>query len=347
VISFVTSISLAKLKAIIQFLSIMRLDTNNPWLTKPNHSDLIALPTHSIWASIAGPIRLPNAPLLIFFTGGGCCCAIYIKLQEQLSRHVRVLFYDRAGNDRSTLPPPTSPTGQKDRYAQDTANDLTQVLSLTNLGPPYIPMGHSYGGIPARCFFSLHPSSISGMILLDVATELTLALYPRVPPEEFVALAEYVDYEAVSHLKRESGMSDAEWEYALAAQARCEEATRREDTHLSADRLARERQIESQALGDTPLSVLRFEPKRDLSVVYDEAVKRGYGTEEQREKVRIFVDSWGLFHEQLQKIQFGLSRDVEYRYYGDCGHDLPIRRPEVVVDEVRRLLERVGRRGRV
>jgi pimeloyl-ACP methyl ester carboxylesterase len=325
----------------------MRLDSNNPWLTKFNHSGLIDLPTHSIWASISGPIRLPNAPLLIFFTGGGAASAVYIKLQQQLNPHVRVLFYDRTSNDQSTLLPPTSPTGGKDRYAQDTAQDLTQVLSLTDLAPPYIPMGHSYGGIPARCFFALHPSSICGMLLLDVATELTLALYPRVPPEEFVALAEHVDYEELTHLREESGMSDAEWAYALAAQARCAEATRREDTHASADRLAHLHQIETQALGCKPLSIVRFEPMQNLKVVYDEAVKRGLGTEEQREKVRVFIERWGLYHEQLQKVQVGLSGDVEYRYYEEWGHDAPLRRPGigVVVEEVRKLLERIEKRS--
>jgi hypothetical protein len=186
------------------------------------------------------------------------------------------------------------------------------------------------------------------MLLLDVATELTLALYPRVPPEEFVALAEHVDYEELTHLQEESGMSDAEWAHAIAAQKSCAEATRREDTHASADRLAHLRQIETQAMGCKPLSIVRFEPTRNLKVVYDEAVRRGLGTEEQREKVRVFIEKWGLYHEQLQKVQVGLSGDVEYRYYGEWGHDAPLRRPGigVVVEEVRKLLERIEKRSR-
>ena len=40
--------------------------------------------------------------------------------------------------------------------------------------------------------------------------------------------------------------------------------------------------------------------------------------------------------------RWGLSNDWVFRYLGEWGHDLPIRRPAMVVDEVRGLLERMG-----
>lgn len=319
----------------------MRLDSGNPWLTKPHHSALVPLPTHSLWASIAGRIRLPNAPLLIFFTGGGACCAIYIKLFQLLAPHVRVLFYDRAGLDQSTMPPRAPNAPPKDYFAQDHAKDLAKLLSITQLEPPYVLMGHSYGGIPMRCFFSLMPDAVAGMVCVDVATELMLALNPRIPPYELEALAEHVDYEAVTHLQEDSGMSDAEWARALAGQANCAEGTSREDNHGSADRLAHEFQIERQALGERPLLVLRYHATKNYQVIYDEAVKGGHGTEEQRRKVREFLDRAALYHEQLERALLGMSSDAEYRYNGEWGHDVPIRQAGVVVEEVKRLLERV------
>jgi pimeloyl-ACP methyl ester carboxylesterase len=322
----------------------MRLDSTNPWVTQPSHSALVSLSTHSLHASISGPIRLPNAPLLIFFTGGGACCAIYIKLQQLLSQHYRVLFYDRAGNDQSTLPPPRS-NGDDKIYAQDIARELVQLLSITQLKPPYIPIGHSYGGIPARCFFALNPSAVAGMVLLDTATELTLALFPRIPPPELESLIENLDWNAATHFREDSNMTDEEYEYATGAQERCIEATKRQDTHTSAHRLAHEHQIDNQALGSRPLSVLRFHARHDYQVLYDAAVKNGDGTEEERASVRAYLEKYGLYHEQIIRAQCGLSSDVEYKYIGEWGHDLPCRKPEVLVDEIRKLVERVKRKN--
>lgn len=318
----------------------MLLDSSNPWLTKPEHSALVSLGTHSLWASIAGPIRLPNAPLVVFFAGGGAPCALYIKLFQQLSQHVRVFFHDRGGHDQSTLPPPKD--GEDNNvYAQDIARDLARLLSITQLEPPYIPMGHSYGGIPARCFFSLNPSAIAGMMLLDCATEMVLALHPRVPPVELEVMSENIDYEEATHFIEESGMTEKEWKYALEAVERCAEGVKRQDTHTSAHRLAHEFQIDNQVMGSKPLSVLRFHATHDYQVVYDAGVKLGNGTDEQRAAARAFIDKFGLYHEQLQRATCRLSRNTSYNYYGECGHDLPMRRPAIVVDELKKLLERI------
>jgi pimeloyl-ACP methyl ester carboxylesterase len=320
----------------------MLLSTENPWITEPNFSGSVSLSTDTfLWASVSGPIRLPNAPLLIFFTGGAASCAIYVQLQEQLSKHVRVLFYDRAGYDLSTLPPKKSPEVEKDIFAQDTARDLFELLSITDLGPPYILMGHSYGGIPARCFLSLNPSMVTGMVLLDTATEMLLAMHKRLPPYEFEAVAHNVDYEAITNLKEESAMTDEQWDYAMEAQTRTIEQFGREDTHASATKLAHEHQFEERVLGSTPLTVLEFHATKDLQVRYDAGVKNGDGTEEQRCVVRDFIESFDLFHDQIIRAQCRMSWNVEFTYYADCGHDLPIRRPGVVVEEVKKLLERV------
>lgn len=237
--------------------------------------------------------------------------------------------------------PPRSPSApEKDRFAHDSANDLTALLEITELEGPYVLVGHSYGGIALRCFFSLQPEHVVGVVLLECATALMLALYPRLPPPEFDRLSEHVDYEAIAHLKEESGMSDAEWNYALEAQSLCR-GFQREDTHDSARRLAGEYQISKRVMGDRPLSVVRFDFARDFEIVYNEAVRKGYESEEEREKVRAYIDGCKVFHEQLQRAQLRLSRDAEFVAYLETGHDTPIRRPKVVVEVVKRLLKRV------
>ena len=89
------------LTTVVPSTSTMRVQTtSNPWHTLPHHSALTSIGTHSLWASVSGPIRTPNSPLLIFFTGAGASVALYTKLQQALSSHIRCLFYDRAGYDQ-------------------------------------------------------------------------------------------------------------------------------------------------------------------------------------------------------------------------------------------------------
>lgn len=118
---------------------------------------------------------------MIFITGAGGASAIHVKLQQRLTPYIRCLFYDRAGYDRSTLPPLDSENGDK-IVADDTARDLTNLLAATGLEPPYLLVAHSFGGIIARTFLAHHndnPTTIAGMLLFDTATELMLRLSSR------------------------------------------------------------------------------------------------------------------------------------------------------------------------
>ncbi|PYH87501.1 alpha/beta-hydrolase, partial [Aspergillus ellipticus CBS 707.79] len=83
-------------------------------------------------------------------------------IQSLLSPHARVYSYDRAGYGLSTpspLPPPT---------ARNRISELTSLLTTANIPPPYILVGHSYGGVLIREFLRVHTSTnVVGMVLLD------------------------------------------------------------------------------------------------------------------------------------------------------------------------------------
>jgi pimeloyl-ACP methyl ester carboxylesterase len=294
-------------------------------------------------------MRRDHDPLLIFFTGAGGAAALYVKLQQQLSPYIRCLFYDRAGYDRSTLPPLDESLG-KQVVATDSARDLQKLLKETGLQPPYLLVAHSFGGILLRTFLQQdlsNPEIVQGVLLFDTATELMLSpLFPRVPPLELHAVAKNVDVEALTHLQRDSGMSDEEWEYAITASARCERALGFEDTHRSAYELAMWRQLDKQVFGQGKLTVVQCKMVRDYQLLYDEGVRLGDGTEEERAAVRAFIEKWRAFHGQIARAQCGLGKEVKFMYFEDWGHDLPIRRPAMVVEEVRGLLLRMGFDGK-
>ncbi|KAF3004754.1 hypothetical protein E8E13_000620 [Curvularia kusanoi] len=277
-------------------------------------------------------------------TGAGASSAVYVKLRKALSEHVRILFYDRAGYDRSTLPPMPSLLNGK-IYAMDTALDLTKLLKATHLEPPYILMGHSYGGIPARSFLEIHkdsPDTVSGMILCDTATEIMLQFFAHIPDKNLEAVAKNVNWETLTNLKEESGMSDAEWDYAMSAQARTMKAAALEDTHASGHALALCEQFKYQTLGDRALLVMRFNMASDFQRRFDEGVRLGDGTKEEREKAKKFILLTRLYHEQIARAQCRLSTNAVYKEFEQYGHEAPIRQYAFVAQEIRDFLDRIA-----
>lgn len=50
-------------------------------------------------------------------------------------------------------------------------DDLRAVLDAAELEPPYVLMGHSWGGLVARLFAHRHPEQVAGIVLVDATHE--------------------------------------------------------------------------------------------------------------------------------------------------------------------------------
>jgi alpha/beta hydrolase fold len=92
-----------------------------------------------------------------------------------ISRTTRVCTYDRAGDGASdrrprTVTPVTTATQ---------ANELHTLLGAIGVGPPYVLVGHSYGGMVVRGFAAEHPSEVDGMVLIDSSSEPEIRVYER------------------------------------------------------------------------------------------------------------------------------------------------------------------------
>jgi pimeloyl-ACP methyl ester carboxylesterase len=82
------------------------------------------------------------------------------RVFPEISKHARVLVYDRAGLGQSDPPP-------KVRTADTAARDLHAVLSQAKVAPPYVLVGHSAGGFIVRMYAHLYPNEVAGVVLVE------------------------------------------------------------------------------------------------------------------------------------------------------------------------------------
>jgi pimeloyl-ACP methyl ester carboxylesterase len=118
-----------------------------------------------------------GSPTVVLEAGFGGDVKSWRWVQPQLGRTTRTCSYNRAGiNGSSEIP------GVHD--ANDEIRDLERLLDRAKIRPPYVLVGHSYGGLLVRLFAGRHPDDVAGIVLLDsahpdYATRMEAALPPR------------------------------------------------------------------------------------------------------------------------------------------------------------------------
>ena len=231
-------------------------------------------------------------------------------------------------------------------WAEDSASELHRLMQAINVQPPYVLAAHSYGGIIARTYYGLFPGNVAGMALLDTNTELLQQCLSPIPPPAYRKVTADVDQDELTHLREASGMTDEEWEAAVAAVVRTRPANADEVTHDSGRQLARRMQVDSRAMGDKPLLVTGSNMVGEWRLCFNEGVKLGAGTEEERREAEWWVESAELFCAQVQRVQLCLSRNAEFVGFEDVGHDFPVSVPERTAEVVKKLLDMVEQQQR-
>lgn len=298
---------------------------------------LFSIGSHRLFLEVRGIVRTPGEPLVIFLVGAGDVAASYRAVERLISRFTSMVLYDRSGLGRSD-------DGPRPPSATTAAEELHQLLTMANLHPPLLLVGHSYGGIIAREYLDAYPDSVAGMVLVDASTERQPELFSN-PNLDIPAVLGNLRFAQVTGLRDAARLSRDEWRTRAAHIARGSTTERAEGLALAevCQSLARKNQYQSQPLGERPLSVICCRGVDDYRRIYEAGIRAGNGTEPQRVAFRDLLERWEAMNGEMQRDQLQLSAVHRYVSLPDCGHHIHLIRPDVLAQEIQWVKERIAR----
>jgi len=115
-----------------------------------------------------------GGPVVILDSGLGGFSLEWLSIQRALSDKVKICAYDRAGYGWSDFGPPPRTTKQ-------IAYELHALLENAELPPPYILVGHSFGGYNIQYFAKIFPELVSGLLFVDASHPEQTERLPNIP----------------------------------------------------------------------------------------------------------------------------------------------------------------------
>lgn len=106
--------------------------------------------------------RGSGAPTVVFDAGLGGSALEWVLVRAALGDTTRVCLYDRAGYGASDV-------GANPRSSSRIANELFLLLDGAGEQPPYILVGHSFGGYNMQLFARRYPYLTAGLVLVDAS----------------------------------------------------------------------------------------------------------------------------------------------------------------------------------
>ncbi len=90
---------------------------------------------------------------------------------QEVAKFARVCTYDRPGTTVNPGETSRSSAVRMPRTALDAVRDLHGLLLAAHITPPYIMVGHSFGGLFVRLYAAEYPKEIRGLVLDDALAE--------------------------------------------------------------------------------------------------------------------------------------------------------------------------------
>lgn len=105
-----------------------------------------------------------GSPAVVIEAGAGSFGLDSVGILELCAQRTTCVLYDRAGSGWSDAAP--GPRG-----AKAVVEDLREALALAGISPPYLLVGHSFGGLLVRAFAQMYPAEVVGLVLVDPLVE--------------------------------------------------------------------------------------------------------------------------------------------------------------------------------
>jgi pimeloyl-ACP methyl ester carboxylesterase len=124
----------------------------------PPPGQLIDVGSHRLHLHCQGA----GVPAVVFDAALGASSLSWTYVLPEVASFARACAVDRAGfawSDAGPLP----------RTTPRIVEELRKVLTSARIPPPYVLVGHSFGGLTARLFLHRHPEDVAGLVLLDPA----------------------------------------------------------------------------------------------------------------------------------------------------------------------------------
>lgn len=122
----------------------------------PAPGELVDLNGHNLhWLS-----RGEGSPTVVFESGLMSTVLSWTDIQSEIAKATRAVCYDRAGLGWSD-------PGPAPRDADQIVKELHQLLDQAQVSPPFILVGHSFGGLTTRLFAARYPKEVAGLVLID------------------------------------------------------------------------------------------------------------------------------------------------------------------------------------
>ena len=235
-------------------------------------------------------------PTVIIDSGLGDDSYDWMPIQKKSAKYSQVCVYDRAGYGWSDA-------GPAPRTSDKIARELTILLKKASIRPPYILVGHSFGGYNVRVFTADHPKEVEGMILVDASHEQQYKLLNiKLPPSyrRKSVLVQPMPTDEMANSTKPPYLQERAYRAAIKEIAFMRESAR-----------------EVQQLPVMPRIPL-------IVISRGESAWKGSPAARKREKI------WTKLQNDLTK----LSPLSEHIFAFKSGHDVPREQPDIIVDAI-------------
>ena len=289
-----------------------------------------------------------SQPTVILEAGIGDFSVEWGLVQPEVARFARVCSYDRAGDGWSEL-------GPHPRTLRQIVYELHTLLAKAGEQPPFVLVGHSFGGWPIRVYASTYPSDVAGIVLVEGGWDNP---WRKLRERGLVRSAELATGQPVPEVKTAGPVRLSDIQGNIRAQILAGvEQLRRNPNEPPRDRLSADAQrMRAWALGRMGHIIAGVNPflEEELALLRAEREKneKVYGDLPLVVITRRLSDAGGPDSEELlaERIKehatlAALSRRGKHVVAERSGHHVQIEQPELVIESIREVVRAARRDG--